>query len=1162
MKKNIIFIITLLLVILTTNNVYAYKEGSLIGTNVAQAETMYSAWGINYYKHTATINGSSEFILCLQGGYAASNSKNLYVKMVLDDDKASERAYNAGVKAIFDKMNNTGKYENLNVVSAQQAARVFNLLWYHASISPKINPGNGKICNGQLCGHYKVTAAFYNKYLASSTLKEKMLSATGKKSLTKISGISTSMIDTATDSMVDKVKDYFKVALEAAIDARTNGTGTSGVTISKLSKQSTNEYTSTITFNNSNTKKSYLRLECDGCDNIINNSKVYAKTSKGSYQRITLGGTGNGTNLKGLLGSSNKLDIKIVLPATSSCDKLKITMKVTGETSDYAIYIAGDKTVGPSNGYQEFIVYIPDTSGVSKTTTISPCKGCEDYYNACQNSGNANSYACQEYKKKYNKSYGETCTECTTKVDNKECSTSDQTFSITEGVEVSNTSCGTKNIKGCIIGQSDESGNSYEAKTSGYPSADNNPYCKVYCTEDYTFDMPGVTTTTSGRYIKDLTTTIKGTKSCYTSEINTTQFESDLEAARIEMQDAFTVWSIYYQIINTPFTTYSESESYSVGCHYGSCTPPEGSTSCTPPCNSSSRTCTKTVAKKNVTYLDGYGKYHTIDPFETELYYINGYGQKVSLNNRCSYQGCLKYGRVKTSSCSCSGRGGSCGVYDYTDDFNSRGYTALLKQAANALNTKIANYNKILKQYNSCSSTISNQDSKLPKSTSTIWKMNYNFNPTVNFWYEDTYMNIAEEKTLIGSGSSYGLNIQICNGDVDNYYGCSSSWLSNTSSYTTQNLVACYSTSGGKYACSSVPTKIATAKYVKQSMSASGTYRLPSQYYIVYPGGKTVTKKTSGASLLENKLPVSLNVASGTYTYTLSVDGLGEYYTKGTTGRIWGADDSVVATSVDNDNACTTEGAITSDTHDSGTKGEYSCAYKVNCPDCPVTCVGDNCSYKCDNNGCKATCEKCVFKLGTQNFTYRQISTDDINPNNRNLGANWSYDSNITTKTEMKACVATNEILANGETVYDTESDSNDSKVLKVKLTQSMINSIKDYNKDKEDDGGFGDNSLECYPYTDSTGTYESIFCYSEFLDKYSKEYSDNFKFYKNRLSKGNAREKTKNQCSGKNCYWTTWNEALNNSISVTTNKCRYSLGSFAGIVDDDNGNAIGPSYR
>ncbi len=1149
MKKKIIYLLTCLLLLTSASNVNAYDEGDRIGTDVKKTETMYEAWGINFYKHTASINGSTEFILCLQGGYAASHSKNLYVKMDLEAGNANERAYNAAMKAIFDKLNSEGKYVNLNVVSAQQAARVFNLMWYKSNLSPKINPGNGKICNGKLCGHFKVTAGFYNEYLDSSSLKSKMKEATNKTSLSKQSGIPNNAIDTATQNMANKTKEYFTAALNAAISSRKNGSGTAKATISTLKKSKTNIYTSTISFTNTGSKKMYLRLDCPECQAAgisINNINIYAKkSSSSSYRRIYLGGTGSGTNLKDILGNSKSLDIKIELPNTTSCDKLKVTLRLTGESQEYSVYVAGDKTAGPSGGYQEFIVYIPDSSGfktiAKRTTTISPCKGCEDYYNACQQAGPGSS-ACNQYKQNYGKDYNQPCAECTTRVDNPVCAEGTQNFSIKEGVEGSNNSCGNdKNVKDCIIGQTDIANNPYHATTSGYPSADGNPYCKVYCTEDYDFTMPGAQITNSGRYLKGLETSIKGTKSCYTSRIDIEKFEEDLNKARIELIDAYNEWASWYQGLSEPTQDVPASCGWSYGSDSWPCGTKEKPRTCRCSCCrvSGSKDCTH--KKREWTYSRYPGGSN-----ESDIY-------------RLSYSGTSSYGYC-SSSCTCINGTNS----EVVSKIESQ-----VRSTASVLRAKIENYNKILKQYNSCSSDIYSQDSRLPRSTSSVWKMNYNFNPTIGFWYQDTYMKIAKETNLkLVSGSQYvtGRSTSLCSGDVDNgYNNCTTSWSQSTNTYDVQNLITCYAT-GNTFACGSVPTKVAKARYVKESMTAGATYRLPSQYYIVFPGGKTITdKNVEGSSLLEEKLPISLNVAAGTYTYTLTVQGLGEYYNSTSkTGRIWGDSDSVMYTALESDNACKADGALKSNQHDNGTNGEYVCAYKINCPNCPVTCVGDNCSttVDCPGNNCHAYCDKCVFKLGKQNFTYRQISTDSINPNNRVLGANWNYKDNIDTKTEMKACVATNEILATGEKAYDTDSKDNDVKVMKVNLTQSMINSIKRYNKDKESEGGFGDNSLECYSYNDGSKTYNGVFCYSKFLDEYVKNYSNKFTFYKDRLSTKNARKGAKNQCTGNNCYWTTWNQALDSGLSVTTNNCRYTNGKFTGIVDGDSKDAIGPSYR
>lgn len=1153
MRKKLIYIFIFIAFILSVNNVYAYNEGDRIGTNVRQDSTKYSAWGIDYYKHYANIGGSDEFILCLQGGYAASNSKNLYVKMDLEAGSERERAYNAGMKAIFDKLNKADKSVNLNFVAAQQAARVFNLMWYKNGGKPSINPGNGTICGGKLCGHYKVTAAFYNEY-RSSNLASQMKKATKVDSLApKISGIGTTPINTVTDGLVPKIKEYFTAAVNAAVKSREAG-DTAKITVGSL-KKSGDSYISELSITKNGSQKLYLRLDCPECGNISDIS-ISASTSKsGSYKKINLGGTGSGTNLADFVGNGKKMYVKIDLPARlkNACNKLQVTLKVTGENQEYSIYVAGDKNVGPTNGYQEFIVYIPESDGfktiAKKKTTINTCKGCEDYYNACQNSNNNNSYACRQYQEKYGKNLGEPCAECATNVQNLECSTDGQKFSVTEGIEIKNNSCtNEKNVKDCIINQSDIVGNSYEATTSGYPSADSNPYCKVYCTEDYSFDMPGVQTTNAGRYLVGLETKISGTKSCYTNRIDTEKFETDIVDLQKELINAYNYylkWKSAYDNLGP------DSETFSAISVCGG-------------------TYTNYFVNFDFQQVISYrfGQNGELIGFG----YSNG-SDVVRRNgspggSSCCYDSCKRINKDGkcVGGCTCA-RYCSSQPYDGNQSEVISTITNNYNNAKNKMNTAIRNYNNALKNYNSCSSSIT-QRSEISSASSNIWKMKYNFNPTIGFWYQDNYMSIAENKFLkpYGVSTSGSPSIQVCNGDVDSYYNsCTGSSWRTQANITPKSQFVCYN-SGGVYRCDMLQVQVSSEKYVKQTMNVNATYRLPSQYYIVFPGGKTVTKNVEGSSLLEEKLPISLNAAAGTYTYTLTVQGLGEYYdNSGKTGRIWGESDSVVYTALETDNACNVKGALSSGQHDNGTNGVYTCAYKVNCPDCPVTCEGDNCSFDvdCKDKSCIAYCEKCVFKLGTQNFTYRQISTDNINPNNRDLGANWKYnEGNISTKTEMKACVASNEIISNGDKVYDTESKDNNEKVLKVHLTQSMINSIKKYNKEQEDNGGFGNNTLTCYPYSDGNKDYNGVFCYSSFLDKYKEDYSDKFTFYKDRIE-GKERKSKKNQCSsGGDCYWTTWNDALKNGISVTTNKCNYTSGTFDSIVDGDSKNAIGPSFK
>ncbi len=174
------------------------------------------------------------------------------------------------------------------------------------------------------------------------------------------------------------------------------------------------------------------------------------------------------------------------------------------------------------------------------------------------------------------------------------------------------------------------------------------------------------------------------------------------------------------------------------------------------------------------------------------------------------------------------------------------------------------------------------------------------------------------------------------------------------------------------------------------------------------------------------------------------------------------------------------------------------------------------------------------------------------------MGANWNYDeNNIKTTTELKAYATTNDILTKGEKVYESDSDD---VVLSVKLTQTMIRDIKNYNDKYDDNGGYASNSLKCYDYKDKYNiVYENIYCYSTFIDEMAEKYSDNFKFTKDRISSEDVRKNVNNQCeNGANCYWTTWTDALNDSnFRIATKIERFDPTKFTNYADGS-----GPSYR
>ncbi len=112
------------------------------------------------------------------------------------------------------------------------------------------------------------------------------------------------------------------------------------------------------------------------------------------------------------------------------------------------------------------------------------------------------------------------CTSCESKV----CFDGDCTVEDGEGITAEiNSIEGNQNIKACVLGKNDQLGNSYELTSI----IKNNPYCKVYCKEDFYINLPEtVKGVRSGTYFT-LRTSIKGTKTCYTDKINYTTFNND-----------------------------------------------------------------------------------------------------------------------------------------------------------------------------------------------------------------------------------------------------------------------------------------------------------------------------------------------------------------------------------------------------------------------------------------------------------------------------------------------------------------------------------------------------------------------------------------------------------------------------------------------------------
>ena len=1127
------FVLLFLLFFIGLLNVNALDVGDTVGhhyyfdTGITTGRG--SSGGVSYFRHK--IKETNEDLVCATPG-AGSPNNLLKVKKIYGLEDKNIASFAAGYESIMSNINSNEDY-----VAATLAARAFIYMYYVNKVNPQFNMSY----QGGTMDQYIVAVYYYRKWF--DDYESNIKKALNKTSVTK--GNSSLLFGTIhSKSYISNAKSRFKKALTAASNARTNFSN-GGVTINKA----TTSYNEDKTIATSITKielkdvkeNVYLTYSCDNCPgnvSYVNNVEI------STDNKVTWKSLAN-TDKGRLLGKGTKtIYVKTTFIKTSSydCSPIKYSMIIRGSGASNVVAVLEYSDGSSNRGHQHFIGLLKDSSGKGNKLaervqpTINFCKTCEDYEKACNTNG-PGSYACIEFEKEYDSN----CAECTTLVNNVECSAETSTIKIVEGVAVSEESCtltdSNKNVKNCILNNRDISGNSYQAKTEGYP---NNNYCKVYCTEDYDIDVPGIQSTNSGRYIK-LSANVSGTKSCYTTEINREKFEKDLEDARKAVIDAWNEWSHWYNGLHN-YSVDIDENCNGYGCYQSSCSGHKYKRSWNYP----------TYDYNGV--LSPYGGSDS-----------DGGGHCYNAGSCCTARN--EEGKCTTYSCCGSP---SCSSYNSSDSDDK--IERKLGIASDNLDAAIDAYNKVIQEYNACSLT-TNQTSPLTnKSNSDVWNMKYNFNPKVSFWYEDSHMSLAKSIYLIGTPTTSSLSIGNCTGEVDTYYNtCSTGWTTSTLSKEVWNssnkgskVFTCYKT-GSTFECGYVNINVSTAKYVKQTQTASASYILPTQFYTVYPTGKIINdEKVSGTSPLENALPISLGTQAGVYTDTLKVEGLGEYYDSSKTGRIWGEEDSVVVTALEDENSCSYKLSASNLPNNNpavmaNDNGTYTCSYRVNCPGCNVTCGPDGCIWtECEDGHCIVKCDRCIFSNGEVNFSYRPITTKDINPNNRELGANWNYDeNNIKTTTELKAYATTNDILTKGEKVYESDSDD---VVLSVKLTQTMIRDIKNYNDKYDNNGGYASNSLKCYDYKDKNNiVYENIYCYSTFVDEMAEKYSDNFKFTKDRISSEDVRKNVSNQCeNGANCYWTTWTDALNDSnFRVATKIERFDPTKFTDYADGS-----GPSYR
>lgn len=574
------------------------------------------------------------------------------------------------------------------------------------------------------------------------------------------------------------------------------------------------------------------------------------------------------------------------------------------------------------------------------------------------------------------------------------------TYEYHEGVEN-----GQKNIEKCILGNTDSAGNSYklvEDKDAASVSA--NPYCAVYCKEEYKFTMPYKATVVNGRYFQ-IGMEIEGQQDCYTTKIDTNKFNANVSAAQKDIVDAYNKWLKYYELVNNDL---SESRKY-LRCTKSNCVKeteidPETGEVTDFTCNKSGQTTIRNEKKLEIKFV---GNYYVFNE-STGTAYVSASARPASVEfgkvNSNSSGTCKK--NESTNSCDYK-ETTACNILSSQEDYDNQ-LEDFKKEEENArknLSDAVKKLENIIKQYNSCIDG---------------WDVTYLFDPEIKYYYDepnpnssgDKYMNLegcagaacdvmvsSDKKVVSGKcdsddesctkadyvntifGNDRVLTTEYCTSVTGGSYECINPQANVT--YNTVKYLTCTvngleddNDSESQNVISSCGLKeyqVTNLSYVHKVATASAKYTTPRVFYSLNQNAEVVIEtdsqkiNSSGSRYnLVDGLPVGANTPAGTYFYILSINNLGRYYDSHRLGRIFGSYSNSLSTVERLEREETINGEEL--------KGnEYACTYNVNqsCTDDKGTVHSvEECSSIEGWDGDWNSCKKTLCPEPEDNVTY------------------------------------------------------------------------------------------------------------------------------------------------------------------------------------------------
>lgn len=567
-----------------------------------------------------------------------------------------------------------------------------------------------------------------------------------------------------------------------------------------------------------------------------------------------------------------------------------------------------------------------------------------------------------------------------------------------------------KDVQYCVLNGKDVLGNSFEMADNQI--SNDNPYCKVFCREEYEMNLPGAKFAESGRYfVMDNPVKVKAARSCYATGANGNSDEPQIDIEKFR-DDVIAKQQEILEAKNDILKAKKELEQAEAAKE-------EDVSACGKPAG--------VYGKVESTSFTGYST--NINNFnqqtgvykltrETRTTEVYEWGIKAEEKQVPDYDN----KGVKLSTTHCEPVNTSMPFLNQ-DQVKSQ-IKANLQSAIGRLNAAQNDLNKVLKWMQECYN----------------WENKQCLEPTVEFHYKEPYDGqMNNEFSIIGGSASIS---------PENPTYSSSKTLPNRNYDVTEgedlksyDYVTCGRDDntdcflGGE---SHTDKKISTLKekmyYRKIVSKGTAEYETQQEWSTQIPHGTVVPEGKEGDVkrnyyYLGAVFPIALKTPYGVYKWTLDFEGIGQYNTSGCKlGRLdnvlSGDPSKLKVTGRDN---ASSNGGI-------GANLQYVCVYVVDCPDCDYECVGEYCEIPdCDDGECAVECvgNYCVYNGNGDTFTYRTVSLNDLNKAERTLGVNLS---------DSKGTTTVNKIIDTGEKAYENYEAT-------FLMTAENMKSIRDYNK-------------------------------------------------------------------------------------------------------------------